>query len=89
MEHPLATTARPTESGLDHEMPCCVYTPKSCVELRREAVHLPLHDVVEDVVNGGVCLAKAALRRAHRLQPVHGDPSKHGHSESSHTKYSE
>ena len=67
MEHPLATTARPTESGLDHEMPCCVYTPKSCVELRREAVHLPLHDVVEDVVDGRVRVAQDALRRADGL----------------------
>ena len=36
-------------------------------------MHLPLDNVVEDVVDGRVRLAQAALRRAHGLQPVPGD----------------
>ena len=35
--------------------------------LRGEAVHLPLDDVVEDVVDGRVRVAQVALRRAHGL----------------------
>ena len=46
---------------------CTIDAPRL---LRREAVHLPLDDVVEDVVDGRVGVAQAALRRAHGLQPV-------------------